>query len=548
MGVGTLIIFISMVIIAAMAAGIMLYSGNLLRNDAREMLDDTTDALTEGLEVVSVIGDRNENGNDSTIIRARFPKRDPYKPLPGTLESVKVTPDGTSPLKMELTWTSGVDLETGLKEEQIYRIASLTLNGTLDPVSTLDKVTSSCTLIATIPYDKNDDDEKTYIDYTIGDLHSLYYAYAVVGMDKSSNRVLYDSVEFFNITDNTTRDEDLTPPPVGTHYSLEQSLQGNIKLLWFPSIVNTGTPLIKQYIYSNGSSLENAGTYTDSDGKMKVRIHEDNTLVAVLNGSVSEYFYYPSKSGLYNYAIIGEDAAGNQAMYRVFEGINVSWVDQSPPAGVTDLFYFKKPNSIRLEWKTAMDEDTGIGGYNIYRVEDPTVVNTLAKVKNRAPMATLTGDATKYEDFKGFSNIYYYYLVTAIDEAGNFASPVIPTDSFQVLDFKVRPRMGSKPVNLEEISIDIYDGTDHITLHYDEESANDTFTAEAVMDPGGNFARHSVLDKGSMVNIEINLADIGLALTSDKEVVVKIMHAESTVGIHTFEVPPMLDERFVMIW
>ena len=548
MGVGTLIIFISMVIIAAMAAGIMLYSGNLLRNDAREMLDDTTDALTEGLEVISVIGDRNENGNDSTIIQARFPKKDPYKPLPGTLESVKVTPDGTAPLKMELTWTSGVDLDTGLKEEQIYRISSLTLNGTLDPVSTLNKVTSSCTLIATIPYDRNGDDEKTYIDYTIGDLYSLYYAYAVVGVDKANNRVLYHSLESYNQTDNTTRDEDLTPITIGTHFSLEQSLQGTVKLLWFPGNPKTGTPLTKQYIYSNDSSMENAGTYTDSSGKVKVRIHEENTLVAVLNGTVGEYSYYPSKSGVYNYAIIGEDAAGNQIMYRVFEGINVSWVDQSPPAGVSDLFYFKKPNSIRLQWETPMDRDTGIGGYRIYRVEDEKVVDTLAKVKNRSPIATLTGEATTYEDFKGSSNMYYYYLVTAIDMAGNYASPVIPSDRFQVLDFKVRPRMGSNPVNLEDISIDIYDGTDHITLHYAAESSNDTFTAEAVMDPGDNFARHSVLEKGSMVNIEINLADIGLALTFEKEVVVKIMHAESTVGIHTFSVPPMLDERYVMIW
>ncbi len=111
MGVGTLIIFIAMVIIAAIAAGIMLYAGSLLRDDARGVLDTTTDSITSGIDVVTIIGDRNEDGNDSTMVRARFPKKENNKPLRGSIESVVVTPDGESPLMMKLTWNSGVDLE-----------------------------------------------------------------------------------------------------------------------------------------------------------------------------------------------------------------------------------------------------------------------------------------------------------------------------------------------------------------------------------------------------------------------------------------------------
>ena len=553
MGVGTLIIFIAMVIIAAIAAGIMLYAGSLLRDDARGVLDTTTDSITAGLDVVTIIGDRNENGNDSTMVRARFPKKETKEPLRGSFESVTVTPDGAaSPLYMELTWNSGVDLDTGLKEERIYRSEASTLNGSLDALANLNKVLTTSELIATIPYNENDRNQKTYIDYTVGDIRSLYYAYPIVGLDMADNMILYSGINNYNRTDNNTVDQDSTPPNGGTHFILDFELSGTVTLLWSPPSPDAGTALSRQYIYINDSSMENADTYVDSNGRTKINIHEDNTLIAVLNGSASSYYDHPKETGIYHYGIIGEDSSGNQVLYNVGQGITggieVSRVDRKNPAGIYNLFYFRNPNSIGLTWSPAADSDTGIGAYNIYRVRNKNDIDTLEKVKHLEPLTTLDENARSYTDYTGLTSVYYYYLVTAVDRAGNIAYPQIPTDRLQVLEFKVRPRSGSDSINMDDVSIDLYDGSEHVSLYYDTVSTNESYTAEAVMDPGENFERYDVLDKGAIVNIKIDLSDVGLTLTLDKEVVMKILLAEAEVCLHTFEIPPMRDDRYILIW
>jgi hypothetical protein len=68
------------------------------------------------------------------------------------------------------------------------------------------------------------------------------------------------------------------------------------------------------------------------------------------------------------------------------------------------------------------------------------------------------------------------------------------------------------------------------------------------MDPGENFDRYDVLDKGALVNIYIDLADVGLMLTLGSEVVMKILLAEAEICVHTFEIPPMRDDRYILIW
>jgi len=552
MGVGTLIIFIAMVIIAAIAAGIMLYAGSLLRDDARGVLDTTTDSITAGLDVVSIIGDRNENGNDSTMVRVRFPKKEAKDPLAGSIESVVVTPDGVSPLSMEITWNSGADLDTGLKEERIYRSKATTLNGSLDAIVSLNRVVSTVDLIATIPYNENAKNQKTYIDYTVGDIQSLYYAYAIVGVDKANNMVLYSGANNYNQTDNNTIDQDSNSPVGGSLFVVDLELGGSISLIWTTPNPDAGTPLSKQYLYVNESSMKNAGTYVDSDGRTKVNIHEENILVDVLSGTTGGYNDYPSKTGTFHYGIIGEDSSGNQVLYQigveVAEGIEVTNVDLKSPAGVFNLFYFRNPNSVSLSWSPAADSDTGIGGYNIYRVMNNDDIDTLEKVKHQNPLATLDESARSFTDYTGQTSIYYYYIVTAVDRAGNMARPVIPTDRLQVLEFKVRPRAGSDAINLDDVSIDIYDGSDSVTLYYDTVSTNESYTAVAVMDPGENFERYDVLDTGSLVNIHVNLADVGLALTLDTEVVLKILLAEGEVSVNTFSVPPMRDERYILVW
>ena len=548
MGVGTLTIFIAMVVIAAIAAGVMLYAGQQMKDSTNQALEGSTNSITKGLTIVSIIGDRNENGNDSTVLRASFPKKDPWDPLPGVLESVEVTPDGVSPLRMTLTWTSGEDLDTELKEERIYRSSAVTLNSSLDAISSLNKVLDTAELLVTIPYDENERDRKTYVDYTISDTLSLYYAYAVVGLDRADNEILYSSLNRYNRTDNTTIDEDSTAPD-GNLYDVDYiGGTGQVYIQWTITNTTIGAPLSKQYVYRNDSSMANAEIFIDSNGRTKVGIHGSNILIAELDGFMVEYDDFPSEAGTYHYAVIGEDASGNQGFYTVYNGVAVGWVDKITPTGVFNLFYFKNPNSIKLSWGPAIDQNSGISGYNVYRERDIHDMDTLAKVKHLKPLARLDENTNEFEDFNGSSSVYYYYLVTSVDRAGNMAKPTMPTDRLQILEFKVRVQPGSDSIRIRELSFGINDGDTDVTLRYGTESENDTYTAVAVMDPGEIFLNDEIITKGNMVKIMVNLADVGLALTLDKEVEIKIIHSEAIITFHTFEVPAMLSDRYVLIW
>jgi len=445
-----------------------------------------------------------------------------------------------------------VDLDTGMKEERIYRSEASSLNGSLDAIMSLNKVIMTSKLIATIPFNEEDSNEKTYIDYTVEDIRSLYYAYAIVGLDKADNMVLYSGVNNNNRTDNTTIDQDSTPYVAGTQFKLEFELSGNVTLLWSLPDPDAGTALTRQYIYVNDSSMENAGTYVDSNGRRKVRIHPKNTLIGVLNGTARSYNDYPSQLGTYHYGIIGEDSSGNQVLYKLGEkipdGLVVNRVDRTNPASIYNLFYFRNPNSVRLSWSPGADSDSGIGAYNIYRVRNNDDIDTLEKVKHLEPLTSVGENVRSFTDYSGYSSAYYFYLVSSVDKAGNMAFPIIPTDRIQVLEFKVRPRSGSDSINMEEVSIDLYDGSEQVSLYYDTMSSNESYTAKAVMDPGENFDRYDVLDKGALVNIYIDLADVGLMLTLGSEVVMKILLAEAEICVHTFEIPPMRDDRYILIW
>jgi len=558
MGVGTLIIFIAMVVIAAMAAGVMMFAGLGLRDRTQEVVDESTNFITKGIEIITIVGDRNENGNDSTIMTLRFPDRDSEKPLQGRLLSVSVSPDGEAPLRMELAWNSGVDLDTGLREERIYRVSSLTNDSIVNALSDINKVLGSCDLIATIPFDEDAVNPRNYVDYTVKDEdESLYYGYAVVGVDQAGNEILYKRTQLYNRTDNTTTDEDLTAPLHGELHAVnEQSgSRGCIHLDWGtgdadPEDTGKESPLARQFLYTSHSSLEDLVIYTGSDGKKKVTIPGDATLLEELNGSVSSFFHYPSQEGDYHYALIGEDAAGNQVQYKGEEpAVTIKWVDRKAPSGVFDLYHFLNPNSIRLRWSAAADGDSMIGGYNVYRSVRVEDLNTIYKIRHLEPIATLGANTHSYEDFNGTRSTRYSYLVCSVDNAGNIAYPMLPSDRFQMLEIKARTRLGSDPVNLNTITIIMNDGERDVILTLDNPRENRSFSADMMM--GGDireFNTKGVLKEGMVVNLKINLAEIGFTLSTEKNVILKFIYIEAVVGIQSFEVPSMLEGRYVTIW
>jgi len=68
-GIGTLIVFIAMVLVAAIAAGVLINTAGFLQSGAQETGQQSSDQVTNRLQVVSAVG---ENINDGAIGSVRI--------------------------------------------------------------------------------------------------------------------------------------------------------------------------------------------------------------------------------------------------------------------------------------------------------------------------------------------------------------------------------------------------------------------------------------------------------------------------------------------
>jgi flagellin FlaB len=64
-GIGTLIVFIALVLVAAIAAGVLINTADLLQSQAQQTGEESTEQVTNNLNVVSVTGTSPSGGSDN---------------------------------------------------------------------------------------------------------------------------------------------------------------------------------------------------------------------------------------------------------------------------------------------------------------------------------------------------------------------------------------------------------------------------------------------------------------------------------------------------
>jgi flagellin FlaB len=68
-GIGTLIVFIAMVLVAAIAAGVLINTAGFLQTQAEETGQDSTDQVSNNINVIGTVGDVGDQNYDGKVIQ-----------------------------------------------------------------------------------------------------------------------------------------------------------------------------------------------------------------------------------------------------------------------------------------------------------------------------------------------------------------------------------------------------------------------------------------------------------------------------------------------
>lgn len=207
--------------------------------------------------------------------------------------------------------------------------------------------------------------------------------YKVVALDQAGNSATSDASQSVTVTDGTAPTIPGTPTA-----SVDDS---DVSLAWAASTDDTGVTGYRVY----------RGTTADVTA-------QSGTLVGEPTGN--EYVDHDAPEGTWFYRVAAVDAAGNTSELSAAVSATVVAVDTTAPSAPTGVGATADKADITVVWSAATD-NVGVTGYRVYRGA------TSGFTPNQGSLVG-SPSGLSFED-KGRPVGTYYYLVKAVDAAGN---------------------------------------------------------------------------------------------------------------------------------
>ncbi|MBI2549089.1 PGF-pre-PGF domain-containing protein [Candidatus Woesearchaeota archaeon] len=201
----------------------------------------------------------------------------------------------------------------------------------------------------------------------------------------------------------------------------DSDADGNIELTWQNDTNESNEQyLILRYTTTINASTAASATLVKTITNETTTSYEDNTSVHATN---------------YWYALVTKDTAGNYNLSVVSNSLNATTDDTFKPMSPTGLSIVDSGSGVaELAW-TAVTRDvnnntdaTGI----IYQIWRNTTANFSKALANETLAYLTNTTARSYNDNSVSVNTTYYYIVTAVDDAGNKNLSIGPTNNGSV--------------------------------------------------------------------------------------------------------------------